>query len=221
MILRSAARNRLWLAVIGLVSVLAGSVLLLVGTGLAAELEHLLPDSVVLPSTGQTLEEAVATLDWMPAVVLTVSVLVALGVLVWLIRGVPRPPRSPELQLQQDGRTGVTVLPAKVLASAVEEAAEDVPDVVSADAHIGGQARRPQVMLVVEAEERGDLAELLDRLIQDVCGDLARSLETRLGSVSIVLDPVLRTRASSTATVTRPSPGVELRRHDDAPVVGR
>ncbi|MDS2174041.1 hypothetical protein Q7C18_15150 [Nesterenkonia sp. CL21] len=221
MILRSAARNRLWLAVIGLVSVLAGSVLLLVGTGLAAELEHLLPDSVVLPSTGQTVEEAVATLDWMPAVVLTVSVLVALGVLVWLIRGVPRPPRSPELQLQQDGRTGVTVLPAKVLASAVEEAAEDVPDVVSADAHIGGQARRPQVMLVVEAEERGDLAELLDRLIQGVCGDLARSLETRLGSVSIVLDPVLRTRASSTATVTRPSPGVELRRHDDASVAGR
>lgn len=221
MIVRSPAHNRLWLAVTGLAFVLVGSVLLLLGTGLAEELEHLLPDGVVLPTSGQTLEGAVTGLEWMPAVVLTASILVALGVLAWLIRGIPRPPRSPELQLQQDGRTGVTVLPAKVLASAVEEAAEGVPDVVSAAAHLGGQARHPQVLLVVEAEERGDLVELLDRLIQEVCGDLARSLETRLGSVSIVLNPVLRTRASSTAAVPLPSHAVESARHDDAQVVGR
>ncbi|GAB3192643.1 hypothetical protein [Nesterenkonia suensis] len=222
MIARSPVRNRLWLAFIGFVSVFCGTVLVLLGTGLAGQLDHLLPESVALPSSGQTLEEAVTPVDWLPAVVLAVSVLVALLVLAWLIRGVPRPPRSPELQLQQDGRTGVTVLPAKVLASAVEEAAEDLPDVVNVAAHLGGQARRPQVLLVVEAEERGDLAELLDRLVHETCGDLARVLEARLGSVSIVLDPVLRTRASSTATVALPSHVAEPARTDDvSAVVGR
>lgn len=221
MIARSFARNRLWLAVTGLISMLCGGVLLLIGTGLAGTIEQRLPGDAALPASDQTLEETVAGLSWLPAVVLTASILVVLLVLTWLIRGVPRAPRSPELQLHQDGRSGVTVLPGKVLASAVEEAAEDVPDVVDAAVHVGGQAQRPQVLLVVEADERGDLAELQKRLAHDVCADLSRSLETRLGAVSIILDPVTRTRASSTTEVALPSHSAEPMRADDAHGVGR
>ncbi|GAA1179067.1 hypothetical protein [Nesterenkonia xinjiangensis] len=209
MIARSHARNRTWLAGIGLVSVVAGGLLVLLGTGLADQWQRQLPEGIELAGTDQTLDEAVAGLTWLPALVLGLSILVAVLVLTWLVRGFPRPARRPDFQLQQDGRTGVTVLPSKVLTSAVEEAAEEIPDVVGVSAHIGGRARRPEVLLVAEVDERGDLQEALRRLTIDVCGDLSRSLEARLGSVTVVLDPVLRTRSSSTATVPFPSHDAE------------
>lgn len=205
---RTAARlNRAWLTVIGLVLVLAGLAGLLVALGQAGPLLQRAGSPWSPPQTGQRLfGQATASafaLTWVVVLTAVVAVVVALLGLAWLIAQVPRKHEAKPLRLHDDPATGLTKVDASVLTDAVEAHAKTLPGVSGATAVLRGSAAQPDLTLRLDVDDRGDVAEVLQRVHGEVAGALATSLDAPLRRLGVQVE-ISSARVSKDRVTVRP-----------------
>ncbi len=75
-----------------------------------------------------------------------------------------------------------------MLSDAVEEQTKRLPGVTAASAAIRGSVDGPDLTLKVTADDRTDIPALLDRLHQQVAGDLGTALDTRLRRLGVQVE---------------------------------
>ncbi|MGI3780284.1 MAG: hypothetical protein ACRYG2_05850 [Janthinobacterium lividum] len=190
---QTAARlNRTWLTVLGVVLLLAGLTGIVISTGLLGPLARRAGLGLDRPRPEQHVVGAAATsafaLTWVVLLTALAAVVVALLGLAWLIAQIPRANQAKPFRLHDDAQTGLTRVEAGVLGDAVEAQARALPGVTAASAVVRGTTARPELTLSVTANDRADLAGLLDRLQHQVGGDLGVALDTRLHRLGVQLE---------------------------------
>ncbi|GAA1165706.1 alkaline shock response membrane anchor protein AmaP [Nesterenkonia sandarakina] len=198
MIAVSKAPNRAILFLLGLVLLLASAAVLATALGLLSQLFGSWDQA---PGPKDALGAADALPAWLPAAALTVSALLVLLGLWWILTAVPRSERAGEFQLHTDGREGVTRLNTTVLQRAIAESAEAVPGVVSSTVRLEGTAKAPGLLMKVEIDERSDVRAAVERIHRDTCGELEQSLQAQLSAVRLIVDPVRHSSRSRDAEV--------------------
>ena len=207
----AAVANRIWLAVIGVLVVLAGLVGLLIGTGLVTRLGVAVGLDLAGPGPQAHLFGSTATrllsLDWVLVLVVLGAVLLGLLALVWLLAQVPRREGGKPLRLQDDPSAGLTRCEPKVINDVVEEQLIAMPGVIRATAILRGTADQPDLTARVSVDEGTDLTDLLSRIETEVGGGLATALDTRLRRLAVLVDVSAGSR-SSAPEISVPSGGI-------------
>lgn len=184
--------NRTWLTVLGVLLLVAGAAGVLLGTGRAAPTLRDLGVGWVPPGPDRHLvgsaSAAALAQSWVVLLTAAVALVVALLGLLWLVAQVPRANGAKPFRLHDDPRTGLTRVDADVLSRAVEAQVKSLPGVTAASAVIRGDAARPDLTLKVTANDRTDIAALLERLHHEVAADLAGALDTRLGRLGVQVE---------------------------------
>ncbi len=184
--------NRTWLTILGVLLLLAGAAGLLLGIGQAAPLLSTTGVGWTPPSTDRHLfGSATASafgLTWVVLVTAVVAVVVGLLALLWLLAQIPRTNAAKPFRLHDDARTGLTRVEADVLTRAVEAQVKNLPGVNGASAVLRGSAAQPDLTLRVTADDRTDIAALLERLHHEVAADLGDALDTRLHRLGVQVE---------------------------------
>jgi hypothetical protein len=200
---QTAARlNRTWLTILGLVLLVAGLVVVLIGTGLLVRAA----DAVGLTLTGPASQDRVLGADvvsafatpWVQVLLAVIGAAVALLALAWLVAQIPRRNPAKPFRLHDSPADGLTRCDPNVLTDAVEEQVKALPDVQDASAVLRGTVQEPDLTLRIIAGERADLPQLLRRIESQIVGDLQESLDTRLRRLGVEIDiGTVRTSKSS------------------------
>lgn len=198
MIAVSKAPNRFILFVLGLLSLLTGTAVLVTAMGLLSQLFGQWDQA---PQPGDALGAADALPAWLPGAVLALSAVLVVLSIWWIITAVPRTDKAGEFQLHTDGRDGVTRLNTTVLQRAIADSAEMVPGVVGSTVRLEGTAKSPGLLMKVEIDERSDIADSVAQLHRRTFPEIEQSLQAHLGSVRLIVDPVRRTRRSESHEV--------------------
>ncbi|MEV5649810.1 alkaline shock response membrane anchor protein AmaP [Nocardia sp. NPDC052254] len=183
---RPARLNRLLLAVIGLLVLLAGAYAIVAYMG---ELSWVDSDARLVPGTAEPS-------PWVFVAVVAGAVLVALAVLRWLAAQFARLPGRVRWHIGTVGNSGETLLNSNIAAAPVVADIESYPEVRSAQASLSGQARTPELHLVVTAEPDADLTELRRRIDTDAVARLRQALQVDAIPVSLELRLVDRGRTA-------------------------
>lgn len=183
--------NRAWLAVIGIVLLLAGSAGVLLAGGMAQGIAGSINPSLV-PAAPDAPVFAGPPLDAIANPVGAVLVLVAAAAvgllsLTWLAAQVPRRHQASTLRLHSDqGRDGYTRCEPRVIATAVIAEVEALPGVSSASALIRGSANQPELNLDVKVEDRADIQDVIARINGEIKANLETALEVPLRKVGVL-----------------------------------
>ena len=184
--------NRAWLTVLGVLLLLAGLLVLLIGTGLLAPAARAVGLGLDRPApTNHVFGSGTATafaLTWVVLVTAVAAVVVGLLGLAWLVAQIPRNNEAKPFRLQDDAETGLTRCAPSVLTDAVEEQVRALPGVQSASAVLRGTAARPDLTLKVTASDRTDLPRLLASVQNSVAADLAGALDTTLRRLGVQIE---------------------------------
>lgn len=176
----AAGANRTGLFILGLLCLLAGLAVLAISFGFAATVvPGLRPESDLQPVI------AVVALPFSAVVALVVAVILVIIGIRWLAAQVPRKDSAKPLRMQEDVRTGVTTVTANVIAAAVVDDLELTPEVVDAQAILRGTARRPELLVHVDVDERADIDAVVTDIANRVARNCAQALGVRLGAVGI------------------------------------
>ncbi|WP_252199347.1 alkaline shock response membrane anchor protein AmaP [Brevibacterium sp. RIT 803] len=168
----AAGANRTGLIIVGLIFLVAGLAVLALSFGLAAAVAPgLTPDAKLQPVA------AVFALPFSAVIALAAALILAIIGVRWLAAQVPRKDSAKPLRMQEDARSGVTTVTANVIAAAVEDDLEDTPEVVDAQAILRGTARRPELVLHVDVDERADV----DAVVADIADRVTRNASHALG----------------------------------------
>ncbi len=179
---RAGALNRAWLAVIGLVLLLAGAFWILTAAGLVSSwgLNGFDVGSQPLQGASDVLGQ-----QWLPGAALAAGIVLVLLAVWWLAAQTPRKQEASPLQLHRDARQGTTVMPASAVTDALEQRVEDLEHVTRAKAVLRGTARAPELALDVTANERVDVQELLGAIQQEILPEAAQALEQRFTNLGV------------------------------------
>ncbi|WP_260847928.1 alkaline shock response membrane anchor protein AmaP [Brevibacterium aurantiacum] len=168
----AAGANRTGLIIVGLIFFVAGLAVLALSFGLAAAVAPgLTPDAKLQPIA------AVFALPFSAVIALAAALILAIIGVRWLAAQVPRKDSAKPLRMQEDARSGVTTVTANVIAAAVEDDLGDTPEVVDAQAILRGTARRPELVLHVDVDERADV----DAVVADIADRVTRNASHALG----------------------------------------
>lgn len=168
----AAGANRTGLIIVGLIFLGAGFAVLAISFGLATTVAPgLSPDAQLEPVA------AVFAMPFSAVIALVVALILAIIGIRWLAVQVPRKDSAKPLRMQEDARSGVTTVTANVVAAAVEDDLEATPEVVDAQAILRGTARRPELVLHVDVDERADI----DTIVADIADRVARNCSQALG----------------------------------------
>lgn len=168
----AAGANRTGLIIVGLIFLVAGLAVLALSFGLAAAVApSLTPDAKLQPVA------AVFALPFSAVIALVAALILAIIGVRWLAAQVPRKDSAKPLRMQEDARSGVTTVTANVIAAAVEDDLGDTPEVVDAQAILRGTARRPELVLHVDVDERADV----DAVVADIADRVTRNASHALG----------------------------------------
>ena len=185
----SGRLNRAWLAVIGIVALLAGIVAALIAFGLLARIITATGIGLEVPtSSSQVVGSGIGEFLDQPAAAVAVGVAgVILGVLglAWLLAQIPRANAAKPFRLQDDAIRGLTVCPADVLTAAVEADAESLAGVTDASAVLRGTARQPELTIRISVNDRTDIKQLLRTLQAETAAHLASAMETPLKHLAV------------------------------------
>jgi hypothetical protein len=196
--------NRTWLTILGVLLLLAGAAGVLLGSGHAAPLARSAGLGWTPPASDRHLvggaTAGALAQTWVVLLVTAVAVVVGLLGLLWLLAQIPRTNAAKPFRLHDDARTGLTRVDADVLTRAVEAQVRSLPGVSGASAVLRGSADRPDLTLRVTAEERTDVAGLLQRLHHQVAVDLGDALDTRLHRLGVQVE--ISTARSGTDHIT-------------------
>lgn len=156
---RTARGNRLGLAVVG-------AVLLVAGLAALARGLDLLPGGARSPVTGQAARD-LADRAWFWPVVAAVLILVTLLALRWLAVQT-RADELRVLRLEPDPGRGATRLPARAVTGAVQTDVAASPYLRRADASLGGSSARPRLYLAADLSAGADPGAALERIREAV-----------------------------------------------------
>lgn len=168
----AAGANRTGLIIVGLIFLGAGFAALAISFGLAVTVAPGLPPDAQLQPVA-----AVFALPFSAVIALVVALILAIIGVRWLAVQVPRKDSAKPLRMQEDSRSGVTTVTANVVAAAVEDDLEATPEVVDAQAILRGTARRPELVLHVDVDERADI----DTVVADIADRVAHNCSQALG----------------------------------------
>ena len=180
----ASALNRGWLAVLGLVFLIAGLVGVAVATGQARRFAPSLP----LPGSTTPLAGTGWDAPWVPAAVAGAGVVLAVLGLAWLIAQIPRKHEAKPLRLQDTADTGLTWCEPGVVTDAVEAHTKTLPGVTAASAVLRGHAARPELTVQVTATERTDIAKLVDQIRTTVAGGVETALDAPVSRLGIQVE---------------------------------
>jgi membrane protein implicated in regulation of membrane protease activity len=174
--------NRTVLVFIALLLLAAGGVVLALGLGAfgSAMAEQ--------PVITEQVSTFVSDNWWVWLLALLACVLLAVLLLRW-IAAQAQNQRISELHLERDDRSGSTVLDSGALTNAVEDEVEGYRGVRSASARVMRERGRSGLRLVVELEERVDIADVRSRLERDAVPHLREALESEDFPVDVRLRP--------------------------------
>ena len=202
---RSGLLNRAWLAVTGLVVLLAGIVAALIAFGLLARIITAAGIGLEVPSSSsKVLGSSVGEFLDQPVAVVAVGVVgVILGALglAWLLAQIPRANAAKPFRLQDDAVRGLTVCTADVLTAAVEADAESLPGVTNASAVLRGTARRPELTMRISVNDRTDIKQLLHTLQAETAAHLASAMETPLKHLAVQVNVTSSRRTADRVTL--------------------
>lgn len=183
---RSGLLNRAWLAVIGLVVLLAGIVAALIALGLLARIITAIGIGLAVPVTSsKVLGSGVGAFFDQPVAVGLLGVILGVIGLAWLMAQIPRTNAAKPFRLQDDAARGVTICRADVLTDAVEADAERLLGVADASAVLRGTARQPELTLKVTVNDRTDIQRLLHSLQAETAARLVSAMETPLKHLAV------------------------------------
>ena len=186
---RSGPLNRAWLAVIGLVVLLAGIVAALIALGLLARIITAIGIGLAVPVTSsKVLGSGVGAFFDQPVAVGLLGVILGVIGLAWLMAQIPRTNAAKPFRLQDDAARGVTICRADVLTDAVEADAERLLGVADASAVLRGTARQPELTLKVTVNDRTDIQRLLHSLQAETAARLVSAMETPLKHLAVQVD---------------------------------
>jgi hypothetical protein len=184
--------NRTWLTILGVLLLLVGAAGVLLSTAQAGPLLRSAGAGWTPPQPDRHLFGSATanalTLTWVVLLAALVAVVVGLLGLLWLLAQIPRSNQAKPFRLHDDARTGLTRVDAGVLTRAVEAQVKGLPGVSGASAVLRGSASQPDLTLRVTAEERTDVAALLERLHRQVAADLGEALDTRLHRLGVQVE---------------------------------
>jgi hypothetical protein len=184
--------NRTWLTILGVLLLLVGAAGVLLGTGQAGPLLRSTGAGWTPPQAERHLVGSATvdafTLTWVVLLTTLVAVVVGLLGLLWLLAQIPRTNQAKPFRLHDDARTGLTRVEASVLTRAVEAQVLGLPGVNGASAVLRGSVQQPDLTLRVTADERTDVAALLQRLHHQVAADLGEALDTRLHRLGVQVE---------------------------------
>ncbi|MFL6055802.1 MAG: alkaline shock response membrane anchor protein AmaP [Actinoallomurus sp.] len=158
---RTARGNRIGLAIIGLILLLAGA------TGLARGLDLYpgLLGAAHAPITGRATRAFADGHTWFWIAVAAVAAVIGLAALRWLAVQA-RTEAQRTIRLESDPRQGITTVHARAVTSAFENDLLDSPDVRHAAATLTGTPAHPRLSLTVTLEPNTDPATAKDRTHQ-------------------------------------------------------
>ena len=186
---RSGLLNRAWLAVIGLLVLLAGIVAALIALGLLARITTAIGIGLGVPVTSsKVLGPGVGAFFDQPVAVGLLGVILGVIGLAWLMAQVPRTNAAKPFRLQDDAARGVTICRADVLTDAVEADAERLLGVADASAVLRGTARQPELTLKVTVNDRTDIQRLLHSLQAETAARLVSTMEAPLKHLAVQVD---------------------------------
>ncbi|GAC1368388.1 MAG: hypothetical protein NVS2B15_03260 [Pseudarthrobacter sp.] len=190
--------NRTWLTILGLLATAAGIGLLLQATGALHTLANTAPaaDKVVPGPLPAYFAES-----WAAALVLVAGLIIGVLGLLWIIAQIPRKNTADAYRLDDHGAQGRTICDPSILATAVENQVNLLPDVVTSSALLRGTAAEPDLTLKVTVTDRADIRGLLRRLETTTLPDLSKALEAPLQQSRLQID--VSSRNQNTGTVVQ------------------
>ena len=189
--------NRTWLAILGLLVLAAGLTAVLQAAGTLQTIIPTPPPGTKIV-TGDL--HAFFAQPWLLILFLSVSVFVGILALLWIIAQVPRKNLATSYHLQQEGTHGRTNCEPSVLAAAVREEINSLPEVVTSSVLIRGTAEEPDLTLKVTVNDQADIRALLRHLEKKTFVDLSIALEEPLHQRRVQIDVSTRTQTTGTAT---------------------
>lgn len=185
---RAAGVNRFWLCVLGLIMIAAGAVGVAIGTGWIAWI----PVPVDLPAVDAPVVPDPVTDQVAVMIMAGIGLLIMLAGIAWLVRQLPRNGSVKPFRLHDDPADGITTVDPAVIGEAVRGQLESFRGIVAANVRLRGSVRHPELTIKITADERADLAELVDRIRTQAVADLEQALDatvTRL-AVQVEIDRV-------------------------------
>lgn len=177
-------RNRFWLIVVGVLLLIAG----LAGLGLGtATLAHLSSSNswfaAAIPKAsrhvfGNAHPTSLLATMWPTVLVTIIAIIIGLLGLTWLSAQIPKPSRSPTLQLHDDARTGTITIPASTLAGTLEQRISRLDGVADSTITISGTADHPDTAARLTITPQTEIADLLTQTRDQITADLNAALET-------------------------------------------
>lgn len=189
--------NRTWLAILGILVLVAGVAVLLQATGILQNvLQTPLRDAKIV--TGGL--HPFFAQQWLVILFLAVGIIVGLLALLWIIAQIPRKNLAETYKLQQPGAHGRTTCAPSVLADVVVRQINTIPGVVASSALLRGTADEPELTLMVTVNDEADVRALLRHLESTTFMELSTALETPLIKRRVQIDVSARNQTSGTVT---------------------
>jgi hypothetical protein len=185
---RPARLNRTVLALLGLLLLLAGALVLLVGSGAATSAPAGLPvaaDAPLLPPTPDPPA-------WLPWAGTAVATFVGLAALRWLAAQAVRVPRGTNWQLADDPHTGATLLSTTAAAAPLAAEISTYPGVRAATARLAGVHQHPELHIQITMDDRASLSDLRHRIDEAAIPRLIGALDLPALDADLLLRPTGR-----------------------------
>ena len=185
----AAAANRTGLIILGLIALLIGLAVLAIGFGLTAPIAPALEAGADLGPVASVL-----ALPYAAVIAVVVALILAVIGLRWLSAQVPRKDFAKPFRMQADARTGLTTVNAEVIAEAVAADLEATDGVSDAQVILRGTARRPELLIHVDADERADIDAVIADVAERAAGNASVALGAPLSAVALEIG-IARTRS--------------------------
>lgn len=185
---RPARLNRTVLALLGLLMVLAGALVLVVGSGAAPSASaglSVAADAPLLPPN----PDPPAWLPWAGAAAAVVVGLVALR---WLVAQAARVPPGTTWQLAGDPQTGATLLSTTTAAAPLAAEISTYPGVRAATARLAGVHQHPELHIRITMDDRASLSDLRHRIDEVAVPRLVGALDLPALDADLLLRPTGR-----------------------------
>ena len=192
----AAAANRTGLIILGLIALLIGLAVLAIGFGLTAPIAPALEAGADLGPVASVL-----ALPYSALIAVVVALILAIIGLRWLSVQVPRKDFAKPFRMQADARTGLTTVNAEVIAEAVAADLESTDGVSDAQVILRGTARRPELLIHVDADERADIDAVIADVTERAAGNASMALGAPLSAVALEIG-IARTRSRRQRSVS-------------------
>lgn len=192
----AAGANRTGLIIAGLLALLLGLTVLAIGLGFAAPI---MPGWEPGADLGPV--ASVLALPYSALIAVIVAIALAAVGLRWLSVQIPRKDFAKPFRMQTDARKGLTTVNAEVIAEAVAKDLRSTDGVADAQVILRGTARRPELLIRVDADERADIDAVVAEVADRVAGNAAQALGTPLSAVALEVG-IARTRSRRQRSVS-------------------